>query len=176
MMTQTLYLKTLKLVQQLTKKGMTVSAAESCTGGLICATITNVEGSSKVLKYGFVTYHPDSKAELVGVSKDDINKFGVVSEPIARQMAEGALKHGHADIAVGVTGNIGNTTNDNKGHIDNVWLACAIQNKNKITTLAKEFNFTDTPGDETGIHSRRINSKYRIVEAAIDMMLEQTEK
>lgn len=173
MTAQTLYLKTQTLVQQLIQKGMTVSAAESCTGGLICASITNIEGASKVLKYGFVTYHPDSKTELVGVSKDDIAKYGVVSEPIARQMAEGALKYGHADIAVGVTGNIGNTTNDEKGVIDNVWLACSIKKGNMIITTTKELNYTDTAGDETGIHSRRIHSKYRIVEEAINMMLEQ---
>jgi len=81
-----------------------VTTAESCTGGLIAASLTEIAGSSDVFERGFVTYSNQSKTELLGVPADLITQSGAVSEPVARAMAEGALAHARADIAVAVTG------------------------------------------------------------------------
>ncbi len=81
-----------------------IATAESCTGGLIAASLTEIAGSSDVFECGFVTYSNQSKTELLGVPADLIAQSGAVSEPVARTMAEGALAQARVDIAVAVTG------------------------------------------------------------------------
>jgi nicotinamide-nucleotide amidase len=81
-----------------------VATAESCTGGLIAATLTEIAGSSDVVERGFVTYHNDAKAEDLGVPEEMLVRHGAVSEPVARAMAEGALARSRTDLAVAVTG------------------------------------------------------------------------
>jgi nicotinamide-nucleotide amidase len=81
-----------------------IATAESCTGGLIAALLTEVAGSSDVVERGFVTYSNDAKIEMLGVPADLIAAHGAISEPVARAMAEGALRASKADIAVSVTG------------------------------------------------------------------------
>lgn len=83
---------------------MTLSAAESCTGGLVCAALTDVPGASEVFDRGFVTYSNDAKCALLGVDPSIIATHGAVSAETARAMAEGALDHSRADIAVAITG------------------------------------------------------------------------
>ena len=91
------------------EKGKTVSAAESCTAGLVCAAITGVSGSSQVFGRGFVTYANEAKCEMLGVRMADIASDGAVSERVARAMAEGALRESRADVAVAITGIAGPT-------------------------------------------------------------------
>ena len=93
-----------KLLEALRARGLTLAAAESCTGGMIAAILTEVPGSSDVLERGFVTYSNAAKTELLGVPADLIRSRGAVSEEVARAMACGALAHSPADIAVAVTG------------------------------------------------------------------------
>jgi PncC family amidohydrolase len=81
-----------------------LATAESCTGGLIAAILTEVPGSSVVLERGFVTYSNEAKTEMLGVPAELIGKHGAVSEPVARAMAQGAIAHSRADISVSVTG------------------------------------------------------------------------
>jgi nicotinamide-nucleotide amidase len=81
-----------------------IATAESCTGGLVAALLTEIAGSSAVVERGFVTYSNDAKTELIGVPVDLIATHGAVSEPVARAMAEGALSHSRADVAVAITG------------------------------------------------------------------------
>ena len=78
------------VVHTLKEQGLTLSTAESCTGGLIAQRITSVSGSSEVFGYGFVTYWEQAKAKLIGVDPDVIAKYNVVSAPVAAQMALGA--------------------------------------------------------------------------------------
>lgn len=85
-------------------KRLKLATAESCTGGLIAAILTEVAGSSDVFERGFVTYSNAAKTELIGVPTVLISKHGAVSAEVARAMAEGALSHSSADIAVSVTG------------------------------------------------------------------------
>lgn len=81
-----------------------VAVAESCTGGLLAAALTDIPGSSAVFERGFVTYSNQAKHESLGVPVALIEEHGAVSEPVAVAMAEGALKHSYADIAVSITG------------------------------------------------------------------------
>ena len=97
------------VVQLLKERGLILSTAESCTGGLISAEITAVSGSSDVFGFGFVTYANEAKMKLLGVKEETLASVGAVSEETAMQMADGARKTSGADIAVSVTGIAGPT-------------------------------------------------------------------
>ncbi len=86
------------------EKDLKVAVAESCTGGLLAATMTAVPGVSHMFVAGFVTYSNEAKREMLGVKKRTLDAHGAVSEEVAREMAEGALRHSQADIAVSTTG------------------------------------------------------------------------
>jgi len=86
------------------RRGLKLAAAESCTGGLVTALLTEIAGSSDVVERGFVTYSNAAKHELLGVPDEMLAAHGAVSEPVARAMAEGALARSSADVAVAVTG------------------------------------------------------------------------
>lgn len=86
------------------RKGLKIATAESCTGGLVIATLTEVPGSSAVIDRGLVTYSNEAKMELLGVPAELIAAKGAVSEDVARAMVEGILANSQADIAVAVTG------------------------------------------------------------------------
>lgn len=85
-------------------RGLRLATAESCTGGLIAAALTEIPGSSDVVERGFVTYSNEAKSELLGVPADLIARLGAVSAEVAAAMAEGALRHARAEVAVAVTG------------------------------------------------------------------------
>ena len=84
--------------------GLMIATAESCTGGLVAATLVDIPGSSAVVERGFVTYSNAAKSELIGVPMGLIDHYGAVSEPVAIAMATGALQRSNADIAVAITG------------------------------------------------------------------------
>ena len=92
------------LLVEARERKLTIATAESCTGGLVAAALTAIEGSSDVFERGFVTYSNAAKEELLGVPKDMIADYGAVSEAVARAMAEGALTASGASVAVAVTG------------------------------------------------------------------------
>jgi nicotinamide-nucleotide amidase len=85
-------------------KGWMIATAESCTGGLVAALLTEIAGSSAVVERGFVTYSNEAKSELIGVPSEMIAEHGAVSQPVARAMAEGALARSRAQVAVSITG------------------------------------------------------------------------
>lgn len=86
------------------ERRLRLCTAESCTGGLLAGLFTEIAGASSVFERGFVTYSNRAKEELLGVPGDLIADAGAVSEPVARMMAEGALRESHAHIAVAITG------------------------------------------------------------------------
>ena len=116
----------------LAQRGMTLATAESCTGGLIAKRITDISGASEIFGCGIVSYANEIKHKVLGVSEDDLERYGAVSEPVAKQMAQGALRVSGADIAVSITGIAGpesDSTNKPVGLIyigladkDNVWV------------------------------------------------------
>src|SRR6478736_4091788 len=101
---EALIVQAAELLTKARKRGITIATAESCTGGLLAATLTAIPGSSDVFERGFVTYSNASKSEMLGVPVWLIERHGAVSEDVARAMAGGALTHSQASLAVAVTG------------------------------------------------------------------------
>ena len=102
-----------RLMHEICDRKLRVATAESCTGGMLAALLTDIEGASHGYDRGFVTYTEESKTELLGIEPDVLKNNEAVSEVVARAMAEGALARSHADIALGVTGFAGPA---GKGH------------------------------------------------------------
>ncbi len=115
------------LAQILLQKGLQLATAESCTGGLIAATCTELPGSSAWFERGFVTYSNDAKTESLGVDAALIAEHGAVSEAVARAMAVGALNHAHAQVSVAVTGIAGPTGGSAAKPVGTVWFAFMVQ-------------------------------------------------
>ncbi len=108
-------LKTAKTIHSIFReKGLTLSVAESCTGGLICHYLTAVPGASSFLQAGVVTYSAASKKRILGIPQKIFSSYGIVSEETARQMAERARAITKTDIAVSTTGNLGPNVLENK--------------------------------------------------------------
>ena len=98
-----------------------MATAESCTGGLIAGACTDLGGSSNWFERGFVTYSNAAKVEMLGVDATLIDTHGAVSEPVARAMAEGAVRHAHAQVSVAVTGVAGPTGGSADKPVGTVW-------------------------------------------------------
>jgi nicotinamide-nucleotide amidase len=118
--------------------GRTVALAESCTGGLVAAAITEIAGSSTVLDRGFVTYSNEAKQELLGVNPDIIDTFGAVSIACAWAMAQGALKRSGADVAVAISGIAGPGGGSAQKPVGTVVFARAIRGQSEENALAEE--------------------------------------
>ena len=115
------------VVRLLQERGMKFATAESCTGGLISHRITNVPGASEVFTHGFITYANEAKSGMLGVSPQDIETHGAVSEVVARAMAEGALRASGAGIAVSVTGIAGPGGGSEEKPVGTAWIAVAVE-------------------------------------------------
>ncbi|MFQ5621987.1 MAG: CinA family protein [Paracoccaceae bacterium] len=103
-----------RLIGLCRRRGWMLATAESCTGGLLSGALTEIAGASKVFDRGFVVYSNRSKTELLGVEPDTIDAHGAVSEEVARQMAEGALRGSRAALTLSVTGVAGPGASDAK--------------------------------------------------------------
>lgn len=108
---------------------MTISTAESCTGGMIAAAITERPGASALFDRGFVTYSNNAKTEMLSVPAELLEKYGAVSEQCARAMAAGALKHSRADLAVSVTGIAGPDGGSPEKPVGLVYIGVALKKK-----------------------------------------------
>ena len=106
-----------------------VATAESCTGGMIIALLTDIPGSSSMVDRGFVTYSNDAKREMIGVSAETLKDHGAVSEETAREMAAGALEHSHAGITLSVTGIAGPDGGSPGKPVGLVWFGLAVKGK-----------------------------------------------
>lgn len=92
------------ILQLARSKNIRIATAESCTGGMVSAALTDIAGSSDVFDRGFVTYSNDAKISMLSVAPETLRAYGAVSEEIAKEMAEGALRHANAQLAVSITG------------------------------------------------------------------------
>jgi len=106
--------------------------AESCTGGMIAGTLTEIAGSSDVVDRGFVTYSNEAKQDMLGIPPALIREHGAVSEPVAVAMAEGALRNSRADIAVSVTGVAGPGGGTETKPVGLVHIACARRGRDTV--------------------------------------------
>ncbi len=125
------------------KAGKTVALAESCTGGLVSAALTEIAGSSEVFDRGFVTYSNEAKVEAIGVSLDILETFGAVSVAVAWAMAQGALQHSGADTAVAVTGVAGPGGGSDKKPVGTVVFARAERDGDPDSIVADVRHFGD---------------------------------
>jgi nicotinamide-nucleotide amidase len=138
-----------ELAAALTARGVMMATAESCTGGLIAATCTEVSGSSAWFDRGVVTYSNEAKCDLLGVPMALIQQHGAVSEPVARAMAEGMLRHSRAQCAVAVTGVAGPTGGTPDKPVGTVWVAwCTEDRQGRPQTHAERLGLT---GDRASI-------------------------
>lgn len=142
--------ETARLLDACRAKRLRIVTAESCTGGLIAALLTEVPGSSDVVERGFVIYSNDAKQDCLGVPLQLLQQQGAVSEPVARAMAQGALAHSLADIAVSVTGVAGPGGGSEAKPVGLVHLAAV---RKGGATLHREYRFGDIGRDEVRLKS-----------------------
>ena len=130
-----------ELATLLRVRGLVISTAESCTGGLIAAAITDMAGSSEWFERGFVTYSNDAKGELLGVSARVFSEHGAVSESCVRAMAEGALRQSGADVAISVSGIAGPGGATPGKPVGTVWIGWAVRHNDTLSVDAQLFRF-----------------------------------
>lgn len=147
-----------ELVKILTKKGYTITTAESCTGGLLSATIVNVEGASEVLRCSFVTYANEAKEQFAGVSHDTLERYGAVSEQTASEMCYGSKEIAGADIALSTTGIAGPGGGTEEKPVGLVYIGCCYHDK----TVVRKCNFSGS----------REEVRRQSVETALDLAIE----
>lgn len=134
------------VVQLLQERHLTLTMAESCTGGLVASRIVNVSGASAVFKGGFVTYTEEAKMKCLGVSAETLKTDGVVSAKCAREMAEGAAEALGADTSVSVTGLAGPDGGTDTTPVGTVFMGCTVCG----TTTIREYHFA---GDRARIRA-----------------------
>jgi nicotinamide-nucleotide amidase len=135
-----------------------IVTAESCTGGLIAALLTEIPGSSDVVERGFVTYSNEAKQELLGVPEDLLRAYGAVSEPVCRAMAQGALNNARAEFSVAVTGIAGPGGGSAEKPVGLVYIGAAARSG---TVIVREYRFGDIGRDQV---------RLRTVEKAIELL------
>ena len=131
-----------KLAQLLLTQGWKLALAESCTGGLVCATLTELPGSSDWFERGYMTYSNQAKTECLGVSEELLKTFGAVSEPVAKAMAQGAQINSGVALAISITGIAGPSGGTKDKPVGTVCFGWAIRNEageNVTTTQTKLF-------------------------------------
>jgi nicotinamide-nucleotide amidase len=132
-----------RVVEENRAAGRRVAVAESCTGGLVAAALTEIPGSSDVFETGFVTYSNEAKLDLLGVSRDVLETFGAVSVAVAWGMAQGALARTRADTAVAVTGIAGPAGGSDRKPVGMVVFARARRGADPNEVIADERQFGD---------------------------------
>lgn len=144
------------LLAALDARGETLATAESCTGGLIAAALTAIAGSSSVVMAGFVTYSNAAKMRMVGVAEASLAAHGAVSEPVAREMAEGALREAGVDIALSCTGIAGPGGATPGKPVGLVFIGCA---RRGAATIVERHVF---PGDRAAVRAATVAAALRM--------------
>ncbi len=121
-----------ELIQLLIKQNMSITTAESCTGGMISSKLVNVSGASNVINLCVVTYAESAKQSVLGVKEKTIRDYGVVSEETAYEMAEGALKYAQADVALSVTGIAGPGGGSADKPVGLVYIGCNVRGNIRV--------------------------------------------
>lgn len=146
-----------KLAKILINKNLTISTAESCTGGLVSSLLTDISGSSAFVKLNFVTYANEAKHEILGVSNEVLEKFGAVSEQCAKEMAEGLIKKTNCDIALCTTGIAGPTGGTKEKPVGLCYISC----RYKGTTIVEKVLLNPT--------TKRKELKLQFAQKAIEL-------
>lgn len=151
-----------QILDQARERGIKVTAAESCTGGLVMAALTDLAGASDVVDRGFVTYSNAAKSEMLGVAPELIEAHGAVSQEVARAMAEGALARSDAGLAVSITGIAGPGGGSADKPVGLVWFALARTGAPAITV---EKRFADM--DRAGIRAASVETALQLLTDAL---------
>lgn len=149
-----------RLGETLSQRGLTLTVAESCTGGLVAAALTAVAGSSRWFGYGFVSYSAEAKARLLGLDHRYLDDDHIVSEGTAAAMAQAARTRASADLAIGVTGVAGPTGGTPRCPVGTVAIAWALSEQ----VSAQTFHF---PGDREQVRAQAVVSALSGLEARL---------
>ncbi len=151
-----------KVVKCLRELGLSITTAESCTGGLLAGTILNVSGASAVYNEGHITYSNDAKERILGVSHETLVQYGAVSEQTAREMAAGAARIANADVALSTTGIAGPGGGTPEKPVGLIYVGCYL--KGKITVK------------ELRLQGDRVDNRRHTVEAALELLEKELSK
>ena len=155
----------LRLAQLLLAKKISICTAESCTGGMVAASLTDLSGSSNWFERGFVTYSNASKNQLLGISMDLIQTHGAVSIPVATEMARGAIVHSGAQASLAITGVAGPTGVSLEKHVGFVCFAWGLKRNDEILIESEGVPLLrpdDTITDQTRPQVRTLARDYAI--------------
>jgi nicotinamide-nucleotide amidase len=149
------------LLERYRRAGLKLATAESCTGGLVAATLTAIPGSSDVVERGFATYSNEAKERMLGVPRVMLLSYGAVSEPVARAMAEGALAESLADVSVSITGVAGPGGGSADKPVGLVHFGCA--RRGRPTVTARHM----LPGDRDAVRAGAVETALAMLADAI---------
>lgn len=145
-----------QVVEELRKRNLKITTAESCTGGLIAATLVNVPGASYVLEEGYITYADGAKKKILGVKEEALRQYGAVSRQVAEQMAQGAARTSGAKAALSATGIAGPEGGTPEKPVGLVYIGCYFQGK----TYVKENHFQ---GDRMEVRRQTVQTAFRFL-------------
>lgn len=145
----------------LVERGMTLAVAESCTGGLLSARLTDLEGASRFLLAGLITYSNESKTRLLGVPEAALQAHGAVSEPVVRAMAEGARRIASASAAVAITGIAGPGGGTADKPVGTVWVAASVGDR----ADARRFLFD---GDRVAVREAAVRAGLEMLDSLLE--------
>lgn len=145
-----------ELLEFLIDKKLTITAAESCTGGLISSAIVDMPGVSEIFHEGYVTYSNEAKESLLGVSPETILHYGVVSEQTAKEMAKGAARSADADIALSSTGVAGPDGGTKEHPVGEVYLGCYCRGRVKAVRMLGK-------GDRTAVRTQAVERAFALL-------------
>ena len=141
-----------EVAKLLIARGWTLALAESCTGGLVCAALTDLAGSSDWFERGYITYSNQAKTECLDVAAETIESFGAVSEQVAKAMSEGAQKNAGVNISVSITGIAGPAGGSIEKPVGTVCFGWTIQKENLAAiTICKTMQFS---GDRQAVREQ----------------------
>lgn len=150
-----------EIILKLIEQNITISTAESCTGGLLGKIITSVPGASSIYGYGFITYANEAKVRLLGVSPETLEKYGAVSHQTACEMAQGAKKVSGSDIAVSVTGIAGPGGGTQEKPVGLVYIAIAYNN-------AVEFKKLNLKGNRDEVRAQTCDNVFELIRESLE--------
>ena len=148
-----------KAVQKLVEEKLTLSVAESCTGGWLSKILTDISGVSAIYKGGVCSYANETKMNILGVDKNTLDSVGAVSEQVAAQMATGVRKTLNTDIGIGITGIAGPTSDNTSKPVGLIYVAISFGDKTKVIELRNKFN------DDI-----RTNNRLSAIETALNLL------
>lgn len=147
-----------RLLSLLQAAGKSIATAESCTGGWVAKSLTDLAGSSAAFAYGIVSYSNGAKESLLGVLPATLVEHGAVSEAVVREMAEGVLRLSGADISVGISGVAGPDGGSEEKPVGTVWLAWALRRKTGCDVYAELHHFD---GDRQAVRTKSVSAALR---------------